>query len=204
MIAVCLLKGYHVVGIVLSLVSVVFLLLSFMSSTRSVIVSSIIFCLGYISLRENCPNKEFFLVQISVFSPYAGKYGPEKLRIWTLFTQSIRHCLLFSCLLGSLTLPCCSLLVDIQSSLNHCSFFENFFMDLSSLIWHCLVHCSCSIIAIFSLKLLFIRFVISLPICFTDSNCLSYLDFCNCNSACTFSFIKFCNIYFSFRVSLPL
>ena len=24
---------------------------------------------------------------LSAFSPNAGKYGPEKLRIWTLFTQ---------------------------------------------------------------------------------------------------------------------
>ena len=37
------------------------------------------------SLREKCPNTEFFLVRIlphleylSVFSPNAGKYGPEK------------------------------------------------------------------------------------------------------------------------------
>ena len=43
-----------------------------------------------------CPNTEFFLVRIflysdygviSVFSPNAGKYGPKKLRIWILFTQ---------------------------------------------------------------------------------------------------------------------
>ena len=33
---------------------------------------------------EKCPYSEFFW---SVFSPNAGKYGPEKLRIWTLFTQ---------------------------------------------------------------------------------------------------------------------
>ena len=38
-----------------------------------------------VSLREKCPNTEFFLVHIfshtkylSVFSPNAGKYGPEK------------------------------------------------------------------------------------------------------------------------------
>ena len=31
------------------------------------------------SLREKCPNTEFFLVRISpVFSSNAGKYGPEK------------------------------------------------------------------------------------------------------------------------------
>ena len=48
-----------------------------------------------------CPNTEFFLVLIfthsywirrdteyvSVFSPNAGKFEPEKLRIWALFTQ---------------------------------------------------------------------------------------------------------------------
>ena len=47
-----------------------------------------------LTLREKCPNTEFFLVCILphsdylfVFSPNVGKYGPEKLRIWTLFTQ---------------------------------------------------------------------------------------------------------------------
>ena len=53
------------------------------------------------SLCKKCPNTEFFLVRIfphldlirrdtdylSVFSPNAGKHGPEKLRIWPLFTQ---------------------------------------------------------------------------------------------------------------------
>ena len=47
------------------------------------------------ALREKCPNMDFFLVCISphsdwirkVFSLNTGKYGPEKLRIWTLFTQ---------------------------------------------------------------------------------------------------------------------
>ena len=46
-----------------------------------------------LKLREKCPNTEFFW---SVFShiwtvygvsPNVGKYGPEKLRIWTIFTQ---------------------------------------------------------------------------------------------------------------------
>ena len=37
-----------------------------------------------LKLRKNCPNTEFFC---SVFSPNKEKYGPEKLRIWTLFTQ---------------------------------------------------------------------------------------------------------------------
>ena len=54
-----------------------------------------------IALRKKYPNTEFFLVRIfphlnwirrdteylSLFSPNVGKYGPEKLRIWTLFTQ---------------------------------------------------------------------------------------------------------------------
>ena len=33
-----------------------------------------------ITLREKCPNTEFFLVReyLSIFSPNAGKYGPEK------------------------------------------------------------------------------------------------------------------------------
>ena len=30
------------------------------------------------SLRENCPNMEFSGPYLSVFSPNAGKYGPEK------------------------------------------------------------------------------------------------------------------------------
>ena len=52
-------------------------------------------------LYEMCPNTELFLVRnfphsdwirrdtkyISVFSPNAGKYGSEKLRIWKLFKQ---------------------------------------------------------------------------------------------------------------------
>ena len=33
------------------------------------------------SLREKCPNMEFFLVRIFLYS------DQEKLRIWTLFTQ---------------------------------------------------------------------------------------------------------------------
>ena len=33
---------------------------------------------------KKCRYSEFYW---SVFSPNAGKYGPEKLRIWTLFTQ---------------------------------------------------------------------------------------------------------------------
>ena len=37
-----------------------------------------------ITLREKCRYSEFFC---SVFIPNAGKYGPEKLRIGTLFTQ---------------------------------------------------------------------------------------------------------------------
>ena len=55
-------------------------------------------------LRKKCPNTEFFVVrifhysdwirrlteEISVFSPNTGKYGPEKLRILTIFTQWTR------------------------------------------------------------------------------------------------------------------
>ena len=35
-------------------------------------------------LRKKCPYSKFFW---SVFSPNAQKYGPENLRIWTLFAQ---------------------------------------------------------------------------------------------------------------------
>ena len=38
------------------------------------------------SLRENCLYSEYFW---AVFSPNAGKYGPEKLRIRTFFTQCV-------------------------------------------------------------------------------------------------------------------
>ena len=44
-------------------------------------------------LRENCPYSEFFwsvfcdTEYLSEFSPNAGKYSPEKLRIGTLLTQ---------------------------------------------------------------------------------------------------------------------
>ena len=52
----------------------------------------------HISLREKCPYSEFFWFvlfrirteygeYLTVFSPNAGKHGPEKLRIRTLFTQ---------------------------------------------------------------------------------------------------------------------
>ena len=37
-----------------------------------------------LQFHEKCPYLKFFW---SVFSPNAGKYGPEKLRIRTLFTQ---------------------------------------------------------------------------------------------------------------------
>ena len=36
------------------------------------------------TLLEKCPNTEVFW---SVFRPNEGKYGPENIRIWTLFTQ---------------------------------------------------------------------------------------------------------------------
>ena len=48
-------------------------------------------------MREKCPYLEFFwfvfscfrseYLYLSVFSPNAGKYGPEKLQIGTLFPQ---------------------------------------------------------------------------------------------------------------------
>ena len=61
-----------------------------------------LFVIIELSLREKCPNTEIFLVRIfphsdwiwrdakylSLFSPNAGKYGPEKLRIWT-FSRSV-------------------------------------------------------------------------------------------------------------------
>ena len=58
------------------------------------------------SLREKCPNTEFFLVRIyphsnwirrdtelSAFSPNAGKYRPEKTPYWDIFMQ----CLFYIC-----------------------------------------------------------------------------------------------------------
>ena len=52
------------------------------------------------SLREKCPYSEFFwsvfariqtehgeIPYLSIFNPNVGKYGPEKLQIWKLFTQ---------------------------------------------------------------------------------------------------------------------
>ena len=41
------------------------------------------------TLHEKCPYLGFFW---SVFIPNAGKYGPGKLRIWKLFTQSNYLC----------------------------------------------------------------------------------------------------------------
>ena len=35
----------------------------------------------FVALGEKCPNTEFF------FGPNKGKYGPKKLRIWTLFAH---------------------------------------------------------------------------------------------------------------------
>ena len=117
------------------------------------------------------------------------------------FRLYVRYCILFSCLSGSLAPACFGLLTNIQFSLNHYSFFENSCMNLNSPVSHCLVHCSCKIIAIFSFKLLFISFVILLSFCFTDPNSLSCLMFCNCNSACTFFLAKFYIISFSSRIS---
>ena len=42
------------------------------------------------SLHEKCPYSEF-TQYLSVFSPNAEKYGPKKLRIWTLFTQCLNQ-----------------------------------------------------------------------------------------------------------------
>ena len=53
-----------------------------------------------LSLRENCPNTEFFLVCIFPnsdlsISPYSVRMGEnkdqKKLRIWTIFTQAVYH-----------------------------------------------------------------------------------------------------------------
>ena len=46
----------------------------------------------WLSLLEKCPYSKFFWslflrIRTDVFSPNVGKYGPEKLRIRTLFTQ---------------------------------------------------------------------------------------------------------------------
>ena len=100
------------------------------------------------------------------------------------------YCKLSSCLSVSLKPAFFSFYTNIQFSLNHFPFFENSCMGLSTPVWHCLVHCLCWSIVILSLKLLFIRFVIALSYFFIDSNCLSYLVFCNCNSAHTFFFLS--------------
>ena len=49
---------------------------------------------GTLSLREKCPNTElsghcFPVFGLNTQNPNAGKFGPEKLCIWTLFTQCI-------------------------------------------------------------------------------------------------------------------
>ena len=48
------------------------------------------------SLRKKCPYSElfwsvFFRKYLSVFSPNAGKYGSEQLRVLTLFTQCLSY-----------------------------------------------------------------------------------------------------------------
>ena len=56
----------------------------------------------YLTLREKCPNTEFFLVRIfprsgwiwrdtefSVFSSNTGKYGPEKNSVFEQFSHSV-------------------------------------------------------------------------------------------------------------------
>ena len=55
--------------------------------------------LSLVSLREKCPYSKFSgphfpafglnTPYLSVFSPNPTKYGPEKLQIWTFFTQRI-------------------------------------------------------------------------------------------------------------------
>ena len=44
--------------------------------------------ISYPTLHEKCPYSEFCR---SVFSPNMAKYGPEKIRIWTLFTHCHTH-----------------------------------------------------------------------------------------------------------------
>ena len=47
------------------------------------------------SLRERCLNTEFFSgLYFPVFSQKTGKYGPEKLRIWTLFILQVLQIIL--------------------------------------------------------------------------------------------------------------
>ena len=43
--------------------------------------------LDQLTLREKWPYSDLFWSEISVFSPNAGKCGPEKLQMRTLFTQ---------------------------------------------------------------------------------------------------------------------
>ena len=40
---------------------------------------------------KSVPIRTFFGPYFPVFSPITGKYGPEKLRIWTLFAQWMAH-----------------------------------------------------------------------------------------------------------------
>ena len=66
---------------------------------------------------------------LSVFSPNAGNYGPEKLRIQTLFTQCLANnwlCCCWDCMKVSINCCCycwysCLLLIHL---LHHCSKFS--------------------------------------------------------------------------------
>ena len=42
---------------------------------------------NWYTLREKCPDTEFFWSVFSIFKLNTGKYGLEKLRIWTLFRR---------------------------------------------------------------------------------------------------------------------
>ena len=44
------------------------------------------------SVHKKCPYSEFFW---SVFRPNVGKYRPDKLRVWTLFTQCLYYRVVF-------------------------------------------------------------------------------------------------------------
>ena len=69
--------------------------------------------------HERFPYSEFFW---SVFSPNAGKYGPEKLRIWTLVTQ---------CCLGPYQFSMFVLFCKISKRLkSKCHFAKSSFTDV--------------------------------------------------------------------------
>ena len=52
----------------------------------------ILFLSVFRALREKCPNTEFFLVRIFLYSDWiTGKYGPERNSIFGLLSRSERH-----------------------------------------------------------------------------------------------------------------